>query len=246
MWTWPNGGLHHCPKSFKSSLINPKPYKNNLHHHLPSTSFTRRLRDFPPSSSAIPRAFKRCDFSSRSNPWLKRFDGPIKLPEREENGVHYYQSGGIGMSLLGKVGLFLAANPMFKTALVSWALAESIKLLLNLLVERKLDFWSRRMPSPLAALWTGLTISVACCYSEPGPDPDPEGLLLLCCFCTILFIHRSMDRRCRECDWMPSEVQPINRTFNVVQGHTWSQVIAGALLGLLVAIYFFHGPVPAT
>ena len=74
--------------------------------------------------------------------------------------------------LLGKVGLFLAANPMFKAALVSWALAESIKLLLSLLVERKWDFWSRRMPSPLAALWTGLTISVAACYREPGPDPD--------------------------------------------------------------------------
>ncbi|XXG85042.1 hypothetical protein AAC387_Pa11g0209 [Persea americana] len=86
--------------------------------------------------------------------------------------------------LLGKVGLFLAANPMIKAALVSWALAESIKLLLSLLVERKWDFWSRRMPSPLAALWTGLTISVAACYREPGPDPDPDRPLLSekCCW----------------------------------------------------------------
>lgn len=88
------------------------------------------------------------------------------------------QNGSLGMALVSatttaKVRISpllatLAANPTFISGLLAWALAQSMKVILNFFLERKWDFGlfcaSGGMPSSHSALCTALTTSVALCH----------------------------------------------------------------------------------
>ncbi|XP_073108939.1 uncharacterized protein [Elaeis guineensis] len=87
--------------------------------------------------------------------------------------------GGIGMMLMSTTAMLskaqvspflwtLAGNPTFVSGLVAWALAQTIKMLLNFFVERRWDFRmlfsSGGMPSSHSALCMALTASVGMCH----------------------------------------------------------------------------------
>lgn len=90
----------------------------------------------------------------------------------------YLQNGDFGTALMSitatakvKVSPLLAtlaANPTFVSGLCAWAVAQSMKIILNFFVERKWDFRiifaSGGMPSSHSALCTALTTSVAICH----------------------------------------------------------------------------------
>ncbi|KAK9094046.1 hypothetical protein Scep_025515 [Stephania cephalantha] len=95
-----------------------------------------------------------------------------------DEGMKFLQSGSIGMALVSatytakvRISPFvvaLAANPTFVSGLFAWAIAQSMKMFLNFVLERKWDFRilfaSGGMPSSHSALCTALTTSVALCH----------------------------------------------------------------------------------
>ncbi|CAA7397476.1 unnamed protein product [Spirodela intermedia] len=137
----------------------------------------------------------------------------------------------------------LAANPTFVSGLVAWALAQTTKVFLNFFVERKWDlrmlFSSGGMPSSHSALCTALSASVALCHGAG------DALFPVCLGFSLIVMYDAIGVR-RHAGMQAAvlnmivqdlfEGHPISqRKLKELLGHTPSQVIAGALLGILVA-----------
>ncbi|KAJ6851895.1 uncharacterized protein M6B38_257830 [Iris pallida] len=211
------------PLLFPSSPPNPNPTK------LPS----RRLRPFPNGHRLSPT------------------NTPRPLPVR----------GRIGAALMGTTTTAaaaarvspilqtLAANPTFVSGMAAWALAQSMKVFLNFFVERRWDlgmlFTSGGMPSSHTALCTGLTASVALRHGVA------DSLFAVCLGFSLIVMYDAIGVRRHA--GMQAEVlnkivedlfqgHPISqRKLKVLLGHTPSQVIAGALVGIFVACICCRG-----
>ncbi|XP_075643545.1 uncharacterized protein LOC142614796 [Castanea sativa] len=171
----------------------------------------------------------------------------------DKNGGGYLQSGGLGVALLSvttnakvRISPFvatLAANPTFVSGLLAWFMAQSTKVVLNFFVERKWDlrilFASGGMPSSHSALCTALTTSVALCHGVA------DSLFPVCLGFSLIVMYDAIGVRRHA--GMQAEVlnmivedlfqgHPISqRKLKELLGHTPSQVLAGALLGIVVA-----------
>ncbi|KAK6919977.1 Protein of unknown function DUF212 [Dillenia turbinata] len=182
--------------------------------------------------------------------WVSGFG---KISENEEFNGKYLQNGGIGMALLSvtstakvHVSPFLAtlaANPTFVSGLVAWAVAQSMKVFLNFFIERKWDFkilfTSGGMPSSHSALCTALTTSVALCHGVA------DSLFPVCLGFSLIVMYDAIGVRRHA--GMQAEVlnkivedlfqgHPISqRKLKELLGHTPSQVLGGAVLGILIA-----------
>lgn len=180
------------------------------------------------------------------------------------NGVRYLQSSGLGVALLSvtatarvKISPFvaqLAANPTFVSWLVAWLVAQSVKVVLNFFVERKWDlrilFASGGMPSSHSALCTALSTSVALCHGVA------DSLFPVCLGFTLIVMYDAIGVRRHA--GMQAEVlnmivedlfqgHPISqRKLKELLGHTPSQVLAGAFLGIVVACVCCQGYIVAT
>ncbi|KAF8032440.1 hypothetical protein BT93_D1380 [Corymbia citriodora subsp. variegata] len=169
------------------------------------------------------------------------------------NGCRYLQNGGIGIALLSltysakvKISPFvatLAANPTFVSGLLAWFFAQSVKVILNFFVERIWDlrilFACGGMPSSHSALCTALTTSVALCHGMA------DSLFPVCLGFSLIVMYDAIGVRRHA--GMQAEVlnmivedlfqgHPIRkRKLKELLGHTPSQVVAGALLGFVVA-----------
>ncbi|XP_058100449.1 uncharacterized protein LOC131245187 isoform X2 [Magnolia sinica] len=139
---------------------NPNTLKTRCDYNPPTESLLHTIRDFV-----------------LSRKWVSRVRDSVKS-EFPKDG-EFLQSGGIGMTLLSTttaaarvhISPFLAtlaANPTFVSGLLAWALAQTMKVLLNFFVDRKWDlrilFSSGGMPSSHSALCMALTTSVALCH----------------------------------------------------------------------------------
>ncbi|XP_011626308.1 uncharacterized protein LOC18442357 isoform X2 [Amborella trichopoda] len=168
-------------------------------------------------------------------------------------------SGGIGMALLSTTAMAkghispvmatLSANPTFMSGLFAWVIAQSTKVLLNFFVERKWDFQmlvsSGGMPSSHSALCTALTTSVALCHGIS------DALFPVCLGFSLIVMYDATGVRRHA--GMQAEVlnmiiedlfqgHPVSqRKLKELLGHTPSQVIAGAFLGILVACMCCQG-----
>lgn len=165
------------------------------------------------------------------------------------------QNGSFGMALLSvtstakvKISPFvatLAANPTFVSGLFAGVIAQFVKVLLNFWVERKWDFRlflaSGGMPSSHSAICTALTTSVALCHGVA------DSLFPVCLGFSSIVMYDAIGVRRHA--GMQAEVlnviiedlfqgHPISqRKLKELLGHTPSQVIAGALLGIIVACF---------
>ncbi|KAA0048889.1 Acid phosphatase/vanadium-dependent haloperoxidase-related protein [Cucumis melo var. makuwa] len=174
------------------------------------------------------------------------------------NGT-YLQSGSVGTALLSitatakhRISPFvatLATNPTFVSGLFAWFFAQSTKVLLNFFVERKWDlkimFACGGMPSSHSALCTALTTSVALCHGVA------DSLFPVCLGFSLIVMYDAIGVRRHA--GMQAEVlnlivedlfegHPISkRKLKELLGHTPSQVLAGALLGIAVAWFFCQG-----
>ncbi|KAK9145532.1 hypothetical protein Sjap_005435 [Stephania japonica] len=170
-----------------------------------------------------------------------------------DEGMEFVQSGSIGMALVSatytakvRISPFvvaLAANPTFVSGLFAWAIAQSMKMFLNFVLERKWDFRilfaSGGMPSSHSALCTALTTSVALCHGVA------DSLFPVCLGFSLIVMYDAIGVRRHA--GMQAEVlnmiiadlfqgHPISqRKLKELLGHTPSQVLAGAVLGILVA-----------
>ncbi|XP_072966253.1 uncharacterized protein [Typha angustifolia] len=184
------------------------------------------------------------------------------LPKEERRD--FALGSGIGMFLMSttaavsksRVSPFLqtlAGNPTFVSGLVAWALAQTLKVFLNFFVERRWDFGMLfscgGMPSSHSALCTALTASVALCHGVG------DSLFPVCLGFSLIVMYDAIGVRRHA--GMQAEVlnkivedlfqgHPISeRKLKELLGHTPSQVIAGALLGILVACFCCQGCVLA-
>ncbi|KAL4567002.1 hypothetical protein LXL04_022572 [Taraxacum kok-saghyz] len=139
----------------------------------------------------------------------------------------------------------LAANPTFVSGFFAWLMAQSLKVLLHFCFEKKLDLRimcsSGGMPSSHSALCTALTTSVAICHGVA------DSLFPVCLGFSLIVMYDAIGVRRHA--GMQAEVlnlivedlfqgHPISkRKLKELLGHTPSQVVAGALLGILVACF---------
>ncbi|KAI4369829.1 hypothetical protein MLD38_018232 [Melastoma candidum] len=148
----------------------------------------------------------------------------------------------------------LAANPTFVSGLLAWFFAQSVKVVLNFFVERKWDlrilFASGGMPSSHSALCTALTTSVALCHGVS------DSLFPVCLgFSSIVMydaigVRRHAGMQAEVLNMIVEDLfqgHPISqRKLKELLGHTPSQVLGGALLGILVACICCRGCLVAT
>ena len=139
--------------------------------------------------------------------------------------------------------LEILSNKMLINALLSWALAQVIKTIIYAIVNKGID-WHRLMgdggmPSGHSATVTSLAVTAALVY---GLD---SGIFALAAVLAIVVMHDAMGVRLEA----GKHAKALNELFNIIGkndspevmlkeflGHTPSQVVCGALLGLVVAL----------
>ncbi|KAL6131078.1 hypothetical protein ACLB2K_069456 [Fragaria x ananassa] len=171
----------------------------------------------------------------------------------EHHGFGFLQNSGIGIALMSvttnakvKISPFvaqLATNPTFVSGMFAWFVAQSMKVVLNFFVEKKWDLRilcaSGGMPSSHSALCTALTTSVALCHGVA------DSLFPVCLGFSLIVMYDATGVRRHA--GMQAEVlnivveylfqgHPISQNkLKELLGHTPSQVLAGAVLGIVVA-----------
>ncbi|CAN7128829.1 unnamed protein product [Brassica rapa subsp. narinosa] len=211
---------------------------------------------------AIIRTFKGL-VSSQSRQWTARFrayrDDTAAFSEHFFAGEDLKRSGGLGIALLSvtasakvKISPFVAtlsANPTFVSAVFAWFFAQTSKMVINFFIERKWDlsllFASGGMPSSHSALCMALTTSVALCHGVA------DSLFPVCLGFSLIVMYDAIGVRRHA--GMQAEVlnliirdlfegHPISqRKLKELLGHTPSQVLAGALVGIVIACYCCQG-----
>lgn len=236
----------HSALTYTNNPQNPNSNRRNYS----SPIRTRLFSAFLP----IIKKIKDIAVKASKTKWASSFQGSSSLEALPcEFEGKFSQNGTIGMALLSvtstakvKISPFvatLAANPTFVSGLFAWAIAQSIKVFLNFWVERKWDlrimFASGGMPSSHSALCTALTTSVAICHGIA------DSLFPVCLWFSLIVMYDAIGVRRHA--GMQAEVlnviiqdlfqgHPISqRKLKELLGHTPSQVVAGALLGSIVA-----------
>ena len=137
-------------------------------------------------------------------------------------------------------------NPMFMSAVFSWACAQVIKTIIHAIMNKKLDFerlfGDGGMPSGHSATVTALATSAALLYGFASSE------FAISCILAIVVMHDAMGVR-REAGKHAQALNelllrlndgqiPVETKLKEFLGHTPSQVFFGALLGLCVATVF--------
>ncbi|KAJ7962580.1 Acid phosphatase/vanadium-dependent haloperoxidase-related protein [Quillaja saponaria] len=189
--------------------------------------------------------------------WFRAYSDSDKVVD-EYSGC-YLQNGGLGIALISvttnakiRISPFvatLAANPTFVSGFLAWMIAQSTKVFLNFFVEKKWDLRilcsSGGMPSSHTALCTALTTSVALCHGVADSlFPVCLGFSLIVMYDAI-GVRRHAGMQAEVLNMIVADLfqgHPISqRKLKELLGHTPSQVIAGALLGILVACFCCQG-----
>lgn len=233
-----------------SALLKPSLTTLNFH----SNSHFTFLSSFKPPSIHIQKPIFKCYSLSKFNQITSI------LSQQGANSQGLLRNGGFGAALLTarvKISPFvaaLAANPTFVSGLVAWAMAQSMKLILNFFVERKWDlrimFASGGMPSSHSALCTALTTSVAICHGVADAlFPVCLGFSLIVMYDAI-GVRRHAGMQAQVLNLIVEDLfqgHPISqRKLKELLGHTPSQVVAGAMLGIVVACFCCQGCLVAT
>ncbi|KAK4594014.1 hypothetical protein RGQ29_017909 [Quercus rubra] len=242
-------------RRFNTSSITPSNPKNQ------NSKFSNQ--SFPPNPFWVVLQSIKVLATSQTQKWASSVQGYSDAVS-DKTGGGYLQSGGLGVALLSvtsnakvRISPFvatLAANPTFVSGLLAWFMAQSIKVILNFFVERKWDlrilFASGGMPSSHSALCTALTTSVALCHGVA------DSLFPVCLGFSLIVMYDAIGVRRHA--GMQAEVlnmivedlfqgHPISqRKLKELLGHTPSQVLAGALLGIVVACFCSQAPLVPT
>lgn len=232
----------------------------NLPTPIVSNSFCVPFK-FKLSASSNPSSNTDDDYSRRKP--IKKWVSFLMEGVSNDSSQGYLQNGGLGMALLSAATTTtatarvrmsplvatLALNPTFVSWILAWFVAQSMKVFLTLFVERRWDirvmFSSGGMPSSHSALCTALTTSVAICHGVA------DSLFPVCLGFSLIVMYDAIGVRRHA--GMQAEVlnvivgdlfqgHPIGkRKLKELLGHTPSQVVAGAIIGIVVAIVCCQG-----
>lgn len=139
-------------------------------------------------------------------------------------------------------------NDILWTALGGWLAAQVIKVILVFITSRKLDFkrmvGSGGMPSSHSSITTALTMSIGFVY---GFDSGLFAVAMVLTF-VVLYdasgVRRSAGQQAAILnqlvdDWGRGKFMNTDKKLKELLGHTPLEVIAGAILGVLIAVIIY-------
>lgn len=133
----------------------------------------------------------------------------------------------------------------FVTALICWLVAQVIKVIVVLVVDRRLDFerlfGSGGMPSSHSAFVTGLSISIGITNGFASEIFAVSAVLALVVMYDAAGVRRAAGEHAKLLneiikEWANQSFQNVEVQLKELLGHTPLQVVAGALLGIVIAI----------
>lgn len=143
--------------------------------------------------------------------------------------------------------LLIFQNPCLMPAMVGWGTAQILKVLLNLVLLRKLDVTrfvgAGGMPSAHSAFVTALSVSMGLNYGF-----DSAYFAIAAALATVVMYDAAGVRRAagkqaakinsiiRHLMEKSSDYQDTEKQLRELLGHTPLEVVAGALLGIIISI----------
>ena len=141
----------------------------------------------------------------------------------------------------GRTG-FLTGNLVLDLSILAWFLAQLIKTVANLVVNRNLDLkrmvGSGDMPSSHSSFICAATASIGQIYGWQAPLFSLAAVVALVVMYDACNVRRAAGEQAKVmAHWkeMPEELKP-KKKLNEHLGHTLPQVLMGALLGTAIGI----------
>lgn len=131
------------------------------------------------------------------------------------------------------------------TCLLSWFIAQFLKVILTLIKDKKIDFrrfvGSGGFPSSHAALVTSLATSVGLINGFAGTDFAITVILALVVMYDAAGVRRAAGQQARILnklveEWSDSDNALKDKRLKELLGHTPKEVVAGAILGIIIAL----------
>lgn len=143
--------------------------------------------------------------------------------------------------------LLIFKNPCLMPALIGWASAQIIKVLLNLLLLRKLDVTrfvgAGGMPSAHSAFVTALTVSMGLNYGFDSAYFALSASLASVVMYDAAGVRRAAGTQAAKINKIikhlmekSADYQDTEKQLRELLGHTPLEVVAGALLGIIISI----------
>lgn len=138
-------------------------------------------------------------------------------------------------------------NPVLFIGLFSWALAQFIKVPIEYILHRRMNwglwFSSGGMPSSHSALVTSVMLSIGLLYGFDTPLFALAVTLAMIVVYDAAGVRREAGRHAEKINVLINEFfsgQPISdKQLKEVIGHTPAQVVAGVFMGIAISMLFF-------
>lgn len=136
-------------------------------------------------------------------------------------------------------------NEILQTAVISWLIAQIIKIVLTLIKEKRLDFTrlfgSGGMPSSHAAFTVSLATAVGFCTSFDGVEFALAAAFAIVVMYDATGVRRSAGEQAAILNKIVEKfgketISDTGKKLKELLGHTPLQVFAGALLGFAIAV----------
>ena len=141
--------------------------------------------------------------------------------------------------------LDLCGNSVLQTALLSWLIAQLLKVILVLIMERRLDFTritgSGGMPSSHSALTVSLAAAIGFLNGFDSVEFGLAAAFSLVVMYDASGVRRSAGQQAAILNRIveklgKEELSETGQKLKELLGHTPMEVLAGAILGLIIAI----------
>ena len=138
---------------------------------------------------------------------------------------------------------FIFSNKCLNAAILAWFLAQIIKVLLLLAVHKKFDIkrfvGAGGMPSSHSATVTALSAAVLKIYGFSSPIFAIAAILSIIVMYDAAGVRRAAGEQAKVLNhimdnWTDKTPEVFEKDLNELLGHTPLQVIAGAILGIIV------------
>lgn len=139
-------------------------------------------------------------------------------------------------------------NQALITALISWFIAQLIKVILTLITSKKFDFTrfvgSGGMPSSHSSFITALTTSIGFLKGFQTPEFAICACLALVVMYDAAGVRRSAGEQAKIlnkiiAEWGHENIKDTGKKLKELLGHSPIEVIAGAILGIAVGIIHY-------
>ena len=145
----------------------------------------------------------------------------------------------------------LLGNPLFVAPALAWLVAQTLKILLEMALTRSFDFWrffgSGGMPSSHSATVCALVVATAARYGVGGFELPMAFFFAFIVMYDARGVRHETGEQAKAINAM---MELLENTFGVdipgpdefkeLVGHTLLQVVAGAIVGIVVALVTCH------